>query len=88
MSDKLIIILLIDFLISLILLKLVFGSYKEVKKCLYYLVKPDIVSIVNKDYDNDFNYTYKFLFVTILLVIIGFIEFYFFLQLVLTHIVT
>ncbi len=78
MSLKSIIILSTDVLLFILLLKLVFGSFKEVKKCVYYLIKPDIISIIDKDYNNDFNYTYKFLFVALLMVIIGFIEFYFF----------
>ena len=78
MSDKTVIILSLDFLIFLLLLKVVFGSFKQIKKCFYYLIKPDIASIIDKDYDNDFNYTHKFLFIVILMVIIGFLEFYFF----------
>ena len=78
MSLKSIIILSTDVLLFILLLKLLFGSFKEVKKCVYYLIKPDIISIIDKDYNNDFNYTYKFLFVALLMVIIGFIEFYFF----------
>lgn len=66
-----------DFLIVL-LLKLVFGSFSQIKKCVYYLIKPNIVSIIEKDYDNDFNYTHKFLLIVICSVIIGFAEIYFF----------
>ena len=43
-----------------------------------YLIKPDIVSIIDKEYDNDFNYTHKFLFVVIIMLIIGSAEFYLF----------
>ena len=68
MSVKLIIILLVDILLFILLLRLVFGSFKEIKKCFYYLVMPDIVSIIYKDFDNDFKYTHKFLFVVILMV--------------------
>ena len=78
MSVKLIIILLVDILLFILLLRLVFGSFKEIKKCFYYLVMPDIVSIIYKDFDNDFKYTHKFLFVVILMVITVFIEAYFF----------
>lgn len=66
-----------DFLIVL-LLKLVFGSFSQIKKWFYYLIKPNIVSIIEKDYDNDFNYTHKFLLIVICSVIIGFAEIYFF----------
>lgn len=75
MSEKTITILSIDFLIFILLLKIVFGSFKQVKKCLYYLIKPDILSIIQKDYDNDFNYTYKFLFVVFIMVVLGLSEF-------------
>ena len=75
MSEKTITILLIDFLIFILLLKLVFGSFKEIKKCIYYLIKPNILSIIQKDYDNDFNYTHKFLFVVFIMVVLGVGEF-------------
>ena len=75
MSEKTITILLIDFLIFILLLKLVFGSFKEIKKCIYYLIKPNILSIIQKDYDNDFNYTHKFLFVVFIMVVLGAGEF-------------
>ena len=75
MSEKTITILLIDFLIFILLLKLVFGSFKEIKKCIYYLIKPNILSIIQKDYDNDFNYTHKFLFVVSIMVVLGVGEF-------------
>lgn len=75
MSEKTITILLIDFLIFILLLKLVFGNFKEIKKCFYYLIKPNIISIIQKDYDNDFNYTHKFLFVVLIMVVLGVGEF-------------
>lgn len=78
MSIKLICILLTNTFLFVLLLRLVFGSFKEIKKCFYYLLMPDIVSIIYKDFDNDFKYTHKFLFVVLLMVIITFIEFYLF----------
>jgi hypothetical protein len=78
MSDKTIVILSLDIFIFILLLKIVFGSFKRIKSCFYYLIKPDIVSIIDKEYDNDFNYTHKFLFVVIIMLIIGFAEFYLF----------
>ena len=47
-------------LVSLVASSLVFGSFKEIKKCFYYLWMPDIVSMIYKDYDKDFKYTHKF----------------------------
>ena len=78
MSGKLIIILLVNTLLFVLLLRLVFGSFKEIKKCFYYLWMPDIVSMIYKDYDKDFKYTHKFLFIVIIMAIITFIELYFF----------
>ena len=78
MSGKLISILLVNTSLFVLLLRLVFGSFKEIKKCFYYLWMPNIVSIIYKDFDNDFKYTYKFLFVVAIMVIITFLEFYFF----------
>ena len=75
MSDKTITILLIDLSIFILLFKLVFGSFKEIKKCIYYLIKPNILSIIQKDYDNDFNYTHKFLFIVFIMVVLGLSEF-------------
>ena len=75
MSDKTITILLIDLSIFILLLKLVFGSFKEIKKCIYYLIKPNILSIIQKDYDNDFNYTHKFLFIVFIMLVLGLSEF-------------
>ena len=78
MSNKTILILSIDFLIFIILMRLFFHNLKEIKRCLCYLIKPDIFSIMDKDYDNDFNYTHKFLFVVVIMVLISFVEFYLF----------
>ena len=75
MSDKTITILLIDLSIFILLLKLVFGSFKEIKKCIYYLIKPNILSIIQNDYDNDFNYTHKFLFIVFIMLVLGLSEF-------------
>ncbi len=78
MSSKLAFLLLLNVSIFILLLKLVLGSFKEIKKCLRYLITPDIVSIIYKDFDNDFKYTHKFLFVVIIMAILLFIEIYFF----------
>ena len=75
MSDKTIIILTIDFFIFIVLLKIVFGSFKQILKSFYYLIKPNILSIIQNDYENDFNYTDKFLFVAIIMFVLGIIEF-------------
>lgn len=75
MSEKTLTILLIDFLIFILLLKLVFKNFKELKKCFYYLFKPNILSIIQNDYDNDFTYTHKFLFIVFIMVVLGLSEF-------------
>lgn len=38
------------------------------------MIKPDIVSILQKDYENDFNYTHKMIFVFVILFLILLIE--------------
>lgn len=78
MSTKTILLISADLLIFMIVTKIVFGNFKEFKRGLFYLFKPDIVSIIDKTWDKDFNYTHKFLFVVIVMVIIGLIEFYVF----------
>ena len=75
MSEKTITILSIDFLIFILLLKIIIGNFREIKKCFYYLIKPNILSIIQKDYDNDFNYTHKFLFVVFIMIVLGLSEF-------------
>ena len=74
MSNKVILILILDILIFILLLKLVFRSWKEFKRCLYYLIKPDFISMIEKDWHKDFRYTLKFTFVIIIMVIIVFLE--------------
>jgi hypothetical protein len=75
MSEKTIILLLINTLIFIGILRLVFRSFKVIKKCFFYLIKPDIVSIIDNSYNKDFKYTNRFLFVIILMIAIGVIEF-------------
>lgn len=78
MSEKSIILLSIDLFIFITLLKLVFGSFKEIKKCFYYLVKPNILSLIEKDYAKDLKYTDKLLLIVFVVVIIGVTEVHFF----------
>lgn len=79
MSAKSIILIVVDLIIFIGLLKLVFRSFKEVKRCIYYMIKPNILSIAVKDYDNDFNYTHRFLFFIVApMIVIVSLEVYFF----------
>jgi hypothetical protein len=74
MSIKTIVFLLADLLIATVLIILVFKSFKEFLRSIYYLFYPDIASIVKDDYDNDFSYTHKLLFVLFVLFLIVFVE--------------
>jgi len=78
MSSKSIILILIDLFIFFVLLRLVIGNFKEIKKCFWFLIKPDIISIVDKSFTKDFNYTYRFLFVAIIMFVIICGEIFFF----------
>jgi len=78
MSNKLIIITLVNILLFTLLLRLIIGSFKEIIKSFWYFIKPNIASIIDKDYDADFKYTHKLLFALGLMVVICLLEFYFF----------
>jgi hypothetical protein len=53
---------------------LIFKNFKEFKKAIIYMLKPDIVSIIQKDYDNDFYYTHKMLFILVIMFVVLLIE--------------
>lgn len=55
MSSKTLLFVLADLVIFIFLLRLVFRSFKEIKNCFFYLIKPDIISIIDKSYTKDFN---------------------------------
>lgn len=74
MSAKTIIIIACDLLILIILIKLIFKTYKNFFRSIYYVLYPDILSVLKKDFDNDFKYTYKLILLLILLFVIIVIE--------------
>ena len=74
MTIKTIIIILINLLIAVGLIAVVFKSFKIFKKSIYYFVYPDIASIIKKDYDNDFAYTHKLLFILVVLFVLVLVE--------------
>jgi len=78
MSNKLIIITLTNILLFILLLRLIVGGFNEIKKSFWYFIKPNIVSIIDKDYDTDFKYTHKLLLVLGIMIFIFLIEFYIF----------
>ena len=78
MSNKLIIITLTNILLFVLLLRLIIGGFKEIKKSFWYFIKPNIASISDNDYDADFKYTHKLLLVLGIMVFIYLIEFYIF----------
>jgi len=61
MSLKTGFIIIADILIAFFLAKLIFRSFKNFRRGVYYLLCPDILSIIKKVYDKDFSYTHKFL---------------------------
>ena len=63
--------ILMNIFFSILIGKLIFRNFKNFKRALYYIIYPDIISIIKKDYNNDFNYTHRMLaFVGILLVLL------------------
>lgn len=65
---QLLLLLVLNILVFFILAKLIFKRFKEFKKAVYYLIKPDIISILQKDYPIDFRHTHKMI---LLLIIMG-----------------
>lgn len=78
MSAKTIIIIIVDLLIGVILAKMIFKTFKNFLRSIYYFFLPNIISIVKKDFQNDFNYSYRLLFLLIILVVIVLMEVKFF----------
>ena len=78
MSTKTIIILFINLVLAVILAKLIFNTLKNFLRSIYYFLYPNIISILKKDYDNDFNYTHKLLLFIAIIIIILLLELYFF----------
>lgn len=74
MSLRSILLIIFDILVFIICARLVFKSFKEFKKAIFYIIKPNILSIIQRDFTNDFNYTYKMIFVILIMVVIIFIE--------------
>lgn len=64
----------LDILLSIILARILFGNVKNFIRSIYYLLLPDIVSLLKRDFDNDFNFTYKLLLFLGILLAIVFIE--------------
>ena len=78
MSLKTIIILSVNTVLAVWLIKILFKTFKEFLKSIYYIFCPNIVSLLKKDYENDFTYTHKLLFLILILVGIVFMEFFLF----------
>jgi hypothetical protein len=78
MSLKTILICIADILILTLLIQIIFKSFKNFWKSIYYLFVPNFFSILRKDYDNDFNYTHKFLLFIFIAIIISIGEFWIF----------
>lgn len=59
---KVLVVILFNLVVLTALLKIFFKNLTGLKKAIYYFIKPDILSVIEKDYGNDFNYTHKMLF--------------------------
>lgn len=65
-----VIVILFNLVVLIVLFKIFFKNFAGLKKTIYYFIKPDILSIIQKDYDKDFNYTHRML---LFLIVIGLI---------------
>lgn len=74
MSEKSVLLIVLNVVIAICLVKLILGSFKNFKKAIYYFLMPDIISIIKRDFDNDVSYSYRLLLIIILLNVIVFIE--------------
>lgn len=70
MSIKVILLLAFDIFVAFICIRIIFGTFKEFRRAIYYLIKPDLLSILQKDFTNDFNYTHKMLFFILIVSIV------------------
>lgn len=75
MQTKTLIQIILNTAFGIVLAMIIFKTFKNFLKGIYYLCLPNIVSIVKKDWDNDFNYTHKMLLWIVLMISIIIIEF-------------
>ena len=73
MSTKTTIILIINLVLAL-LIKLIFKTFKNFLRGIYYFLYPNIISLLKNDYDNDFNYIHKLLLFIVIIIIIILLE--------------
>lgn len=71
---KVLIVILFNLVVLIALFKIFFKDLAGLKTAIYYFIKPDILSSIQKEYDNDFNYTHKMLFFLIVAGLIAWAE--------------
>lgn len=75
MSSKAILLLVVNIAILVLLIKIIFKTGKEFFKAIKYYFYPDIVSMLKKDFNNDFNYTHKLILLILVMIIVVFAEY-------------
>lgn len=75
MSTKLILLLCANLIILTVCIRLIFKTFRGFLKGIWYFLKPNIVSLLQKDWDNDFNYTHRLLLVGVIMFVVVMIEF-------------
>lgn len=71
---KVLIVILFNLAVLIGLLKIFFKNLTGLIKAIYYFIKPDILSVIQKDYGSDFNHTHKMLFFLIVAGLIAWAE--------------
>ena len=74
MSDKSILLTLIDFIVFVTLCKLIFKSFRNTIKGFVYFLLPAYI-FFGKGWDKSFEYSHKMLFILILMTILVFLEY-------------
>ncbi len=75
MQTKTLILIILNTAFGFVLAMIIFKTFKNFLKGIYYLCLPNIFSIVKKDWDNDFNYTHKMLLWIVVMIAVIIIEF-------------
>ena len=75
MPTKTLILIILNIAFGFVLAMIIFKTVKNFLKGIYYLCVLNILSIVKKDWDNDFNYTHKMLLWIAVMISIIIVEF-------------
>ncbi|MDB5199550.1 MAG: hypothetical protein JWO92_1513 [Chitinophagaceae bacterium] len=75
MSTKGWILIVVDIIIAIVLIKIIFKTFKDFLKGIIYFILPNWIFITKKDFDISFNYSHRFIFWGAILFVIVLIEF-------------